>query len=330
MATTMVLSRGGLNPLLAVAGGAGLLTGWLMGPMLREMGRVRVDVGPPPVPLKAEETTDQPQAPPAVGERPSNPPVSLPTDQELPKGELVPRPKDAAPPATETTDAPPVEETDDGPTTGEGSRPDVGQEPTSGPSQPPKDITGPIIGTATEQLGERLVDVLRSEGSIAPNGVPRIVKREWSPDEYKAWFDSLPNQPAKTNTSADIYQIIHAGDTVYTISGGGVEFDADGIRDRTVLEVKFIGDPERSPYVEGSKFPDFIRYRDGGPDAKTRGEFERMGKILRDNNNPLTSVRLITSDPRAVPYFERLMREYNVPGEIIVDTRTDIVDDDQR
>jgi hypothetical protein len=78
----------------------------LVGQHLAEAGRVRV-AGQPPPPLKAEETTDQPQAPPVVGERPSNPPVSLPTDQELPKGELVPRPKDAAPPATETTESAP-------------------------------------------------------------------------------------------------------------------------------------------------------------------------------------------------------------------------------
>lgn len=91
---------------------------------------------------------------------------------------------------------------------------------------------------------------------------------------------------------------------------------ADGISETTVLEAKFVGNPDRSPFIEDSRFPDFLRRR---TDAKIRGEFYRASQVLRDNDNPLTSFRVITNDPKAAPYFEKLMREYNIPGEVVVE-----------
>lgn len=155
---------------------------------------------------------------------------------------------------------------------------------------------------------------------VAPNGVQKINKREWSETEYKQWFDNLPKSPAKTASDANIYQLIQVGDTEFTISGNGEKFDADGLADKTVLEAKFVGNPARSPYIEDSKLPPFLRKQIGG---KTRDEFARLSRVLRDNN-PLTAVRVITSDEKAVPYFEKLMREYHVPGEVVVKKEKDI------
>jgi hypothetical protein len=169
---------------------------------------------------------------------------------------------------------------------------------------------------------EEATQATKQVDEIAPNGVKNITKREWTEGEYKQWFDNLPKESARTNTDADIYQIIHAGEKERVVSGSGVKFKADGIADKNILEAKFVGNSARSPYIENSKFPAFLREV---TDKKTRSEFERMSKILQDGKNPLTKVRVITNDEKAVPYFQKLMREYNVPGEVILRKEKDII-----
>lgn len=39
---------------------------------------------------------------------------------------------------------------------------------------------------------------------------------------------------------------------------------------------------------------------------------------MRDECNPLTSVRVITSDAQAKPFFESLLRDHHIPGEVVV------------
>lgn len=259
------------------------------------------DIGeaPPPTAKPTDTTEKIPIAP------------SLPTDAELPKGEIAVRPETQPEITVENLPQPVT--------------PDVpkGKQPQNAP-QSPKDldrIVPPVIVGAS--AGKAISDAV-SEKDVAPNGVKNIEKREWTETEYKQWFNNLPKESARTNKPADIYQIIHAGDTEYKVSGGNEEFNADGITDKTILEAKFVGNPERSPYIEDSKYPRFLREE---TNLKIEDEFRRMGIILRDEDNPLTSVRVITNNERAVPYFEKLMRKYGVPGEIIVNKETDILED---
>ncbi len=142
-----------------------------------------------------------------------------------------------------------------------------------------------------------------------------IVKRAWTHEEYEQWFAGLETKRTPTSTPQNLYEIEHAGELNYFIRGGGAEFWTDGISESTVLEAKLIVNASRSPYLEGSQAPDFVR-RKALEDV--RGELRRVSMILRDAGNPLTSMRVITNDMRAVPLFAWLLREYNIPGEVVV------------
>jgi hypothetical protein len=87
------------------------------------------------------------------------------------------------------------------------------------------------------------------------------------------------------------------------------------LNDSTILETKLITDPKTSPFIAGSEIPDFLRTKIVG---EVEGEFARMAKIIGDPANPLTSVQVIVSDQKAVPFFEALLKKYNVPGKVIV------------
>lgn len=189
------------------------------------------------------------------------------------------------------------------------------------------DIAKPLIKANKEALAEGVEAVIKQTDEVAeqvvkqadelaPNGVKGIIKREWTEAEYKQWFDSLPKKKTPANSEANLYEIEKTGAYNYKVSGGGVDFDVDGIKDKNVLEAKFVGNPSRSPYIEDSALPNFLRQ---SIDAKTRGEFERVSKILQAGDNPLTSFRVITNDQRSVSYFEKLLREYNVPGQVVVE-----------
>ena len=51
---------------------------------------------------------------------------------------------------------------------------------------------------------------------------------------------------------------------------------------------------------------------------EVRNEFERISKILRDEGNPLESLKVITNNQDAKPFFEALMRQYRIPGQVVV------------
>lgn len=142
-----------------------------------------------------------------------------------------------------------------------------------------------------------------------------ILKPEWNDDRYKEWFASLLTKNTPANTLPDIFEIKHTGGRNYLLKGSGEELWADGIADRTVLEAKMIVTPKRSPFISGSSIPETIR---GEIVGKVGDEFRRASIIMRDEGNPLTSMRVYINHPGAKPFFEELMREHNIPGEVIV------------
>lgn len=166
-------------------------------------------------------------------------------------------------------------------------------------------------------------EVTRSR-KFAQNGVRQIIKREWTEAEFEAWFASLKTMETPTNTSADIYEIIHTGDKNFQIVAGNAIFWADGIENKTILEAKFVGKPERSPYIENSDYPEFLRI-----DAidKLHGAFVRIIEILLSPDNPLTLLRIITNNSEAISFFEKLTREHRIPCKIVIKTETDILSD---
>ncbi len=144
----------------------------------------------------------------------------------------------------------------------------------------------------------------------------KIVKRQWTDDEYADWLASLETRNTPRNTPQDLYEIRHAGDKNYRLTGGGEKFWADGLEAKTVvLEAKKIVTPARSPFIPTSQLETELREM---INAKVRDEFRRLALILRDAGNPLTSVRIIVSDAQARSFFESLLRNYQLPGEVVV------------
>jgi hypothetical protein len=138
-------------------------------------------------------------------------------------------------------------------------------------------------------------------------------------DEYR---DSLPTQTprGKAGSPEQAYQIKHAGDTEYRISGDGSQVWADGIQgiDTTTgeaIDAKYVGNPERSPFVPGSGCPDFIRTK---IDESQRDEFQRYANVVNSDDNPLTGLQVITNTEGSADYFRGLMQEYNIPGSVSV------------
>jgi hypothetical protein len=142
-----------------------------------------------------------------------------------------------------------------------------------------------------------------------------VVKRQWTAEEYAAWFASLVVRRTPAATRRGRFEVKHAGGVNYLLLGGGRQFWADGIEAQTVLEAKLIVKPEQSPFIFGSRCPDFVRE---SAEGQVRDEFERIKEILLDDRNPLTSVRIITNEERAIPFFTGLLEEYNLRGAVVV------------
>ncbi len=134
------------------------------------------------------------------------------------------------------------------------------------------------------------------------------------------FVSSLPTRQTPSNTRADLFEIEQTGPRNFTVPAGDESINIDGFNGTTILEAKFAGNPGRSPFVEDSAIPGFIRDRIV---AQQRDEFRRLAAAINDPQNPFTGLEVRTNDPRAVPFFESLINDFNIPGQVRV-TPTDI------
>jgi hypothetical protein len=139
---------------------------------------------------------------------------------------------------------------------------------------------------------------------------------------FEEYRDSLPTQTprGKPGSPEQDYQIKHAGDTEYQISGDGSRVWADGVQGidtdtGEAIDAKYVGNPGRSPFVPGSQCPDFIREK---IDAAQRDEFQRYADVVNSDDNPLTGLQVITNTDGSADYFRGLMQEYDIPGSVSV------------
>jgi len=134
-------------------------------------------------------------------------------------------------------------------------------------------------------------------------------------EQYKKWVESLQQKKTPTSTVAGAYEAAHTGPVNYLLKGGGAEFWADGIEGNVILEAKCVTDAARSPFIKGSNIPAFLRDKIVG---EVEDEFRRMAKIIKDSNNPLKSVRVITNNTEAKTFFEELMKRLEIVGEVVM------------
>jgi len=78
---------------------------------------------------------------------------------------------------------------------------------------------------------------------------------------------------------------------------------------------KYIDKPARSPFIADSQCPSFVR-----ENAVTQvdDELRRYAAVIADSATPVKSLEVITSDARAVPFFEEPMSKYGIPGPVVV------------
>lgn len=135
--------------------------------------------------------------------------------------------------------------------------------------------------------------------------------------EVQDWQKGFNRKSTPTNGPRNQYEIKHTGPDNIQVQGGGEEIWADGIRPetRSLLEAKCIDNPDSSPYIEGSKIPDFIRSK---VISDVESEFRRYAAVINDPATPITNLEVITNEPAAVPFFEGLLRKFNIPGEVVV------------
>lgn len=137
-------------------------------------------------------------------------------------------------------------------------------------------------------------------------------------EAFSEWASKLPKKPTPTRSDADRYEVAKAGPQNYQVQGAGEEpIWVDGLRasDGHVLEVKYIGDAARSPYVDGSACPEFLRLKTL---RELEGEFRRYAAVIRDTSNPVVGLEVIVSDARAVALFQRLLAKFSIPGQVVV------------
>lgn len=82
-----------------------------------------------------------------------------------------------------------------------------------------------------------------------------------------------------------------------------------------MIEAKYISNPSSSPFVEGSSC--FPPVRQKILDEVT-DEFRRYADIIKDPNTPLTQLEVFVSDASGVPYFQKLLNDFGIPGKVTV------------
>jgi hypothetical protein len=126
----------------------------------------------------------------------------------------------------------------------------------------------------------------------------------------------LPRSSTPTATAANQYEIKHTGPYNHTVSGGGADFDIDGYRGSTILEAKHVGNAASSPYVPGSSCPQAVRDRIVNG---VRSELARARTIPASGDTPFKNIEIITNSPQAKEFFEGLLKEMRVPGNVRID-----------
>jgi len=133
----------------------------------------------------------------------------------------------------------------------------------------------------------------------------------------KEWSQGFPITETPLNTDRDRFEIEQTGPLNIQVVGGGERIWVDGIRynDGYLLDAKYVEKPERSPFIDGSNCPDFIRE---SVKEEVDEEFRRYGAVINDESNPVQGLEVITNEEQAAPYFADLMDQHNVPGHVVV------------
>jgi len=149
--------------------------------------------------------------------------------------------------------------------------------------------------------------------AMMANGRPPKVP---DPRRFAEWVKQAPARPAqRPDTEPTRFQVKYAGPVERLLQAtSGERVWADGVReaDCRILEAKLVTKPETSPYVRAWKeVHEWMR-------ADVRNEFIRYAAIIRDPASPAVALEVITNEARAVPFFESVLKELGIPGQVVV------------
>lgn len=134
-------------------------------------------------------------------------------------------------------------------------------------------------------------------------------------DEVEEFVSRFPRKPTPSNSVEDLFEIQHTGEWNYQIEGGGTKIFIDGYRHRTILEAKYVNNPDRSPYIPNSQIPTFIRQKIL---KQIRDEFQRLANVIKDPITPFESLEVITNHLEAKALFEELLQEFNIVSNVVI------------
>jgi hypothetical protein len=126
---------------------------------------------------------------------------------------------------------------------------------------------------------------------------------------------SLKTKVTPTSTNAGLFEAEQTGPLNYRVTGGGTAIDADGYAGTTLLDAKYVGNPKISPYVDNSNVPSFLKDKIL---MQQQYEFQRYKAVIDDPAIPFNRLNILTNEPAATPYFQRLMDLNKIPGEVKV------------
>jgi len=169
------------------------------------------------------------------------------------------------------------------------------------------------IGPVDDSLPQTAAMSTPEPGGVGPANAGVDVRA--TPEEVRAWADGLETLPTPTNSARDLYEVAKTGDRNYVVPAGDETIATDGVRatDAHLLEAKYVDNPARSPFIDDSACPDFVREN---VRAKVDDEFRRYAAALKDARNPVDQLAVIINDERAAPYFEALLSKYHIQGHI--------------
>jgi len=142
-------------------------------------------------------------------------------------------------------------------------------------------------------------------------------------ESFSQWIERSERRPVRGTQDAYEYQRVQAGPEEVLAKGGGEQIWADGQRRSSarLVETKYVDVPEKSPFIDGSKCHEKVRHR---IQQEVAAEFKRYAAVIKDPSTPAVALEVVVNDARAVPFFESLLKRFNIPGEVIVRPRGEL------
>ncbi len=168
-----------------------------------------------------------------------------------------------------------------------------------------KDVVAKNIDDIAEEVEKRAAKKLQGEGKFS------ITKL----DDYLKNI-STRNPAGAVGSPPRVYQESVTTGIEYELKGGAnSKIWADGLDKSTgtVIEAKYISNPSASPFVEGSSCYPPVRQKILD---EVTDEFRRYADIIKDPNTPLTQIEIFVSDASGVPYFQKLLNDFSIPGKV--------------